>query len=200
MLVISVSALPARAAVVSRAVLKSFFQTGDVPTQEQFATFIDSTINFVDDRYLLGLKVYNPQVTYITGDTVIFNRLSIGDPVGQVAEGTTTTPPAREFANWGPLNPNDPSAMDVATDFAGQSGFMGIQLQDGTGQINYGYLQMGMDSAASALHPAIHVDYIVYESEPNKPITVASVPEPSSALFLLSCGGMLLARRRRMAV
>jgi len=200
MLLILVSALTARAAVVTRPVLKTFFQTGDVPTQAQFATLIDSTVNLVDDRYLLGLKVYNPQVTYITGDTVVYNRLSIGDRVGEVAEGTGTTPPAREFANWGPLNPNDPNAMDVATDFAGQYGFMGIQLQDGTGRISYGFLQMGMDSVGSALHPAIHVDYIVYESTPNTPLTVFSVPEPSSALLLLGSAGMLVMRRRRAAV
>ena len=116
--------------------------------------------------------------------------------VGQIAEGTATTPAAQEFASWPPLDPNDPTEMDVATDFAGQYGFLGIQLVDSFGQVNYGYLQMGMDPVGSATHPAIHVDYIVYESTPNTPITVASVPEPGTALlFVLGLVGLAGSRR-----
>jgi hypothetical protein len=191
-----VSAQPALAAIESREILKTFFQTGDVPTQEQFADLIDSLVNIVDDRYLIGLKVYDPQLSYVVGDTVIFNRLSIGDTVGELAEGTPGNPPQLEFANWNPLDPNDPAAMDVATDFAGQYGYLGIQLQDSFGQVNYGFLQMGMDPVSSATHPAIHVDYLVYESTPNTPITVTNVPEPGTAL-LLSLGLIGLAVRPR---
>jgi hypothetical protein len=184
------SVQPARAAIESREILKSYFQTGDVPTQDQFATLIDSSVNLVDDRKLLGLKVYDPQLAYEPGDTVIFNRLAAGGTVGEAAETGTL-----EFASWPPLDPNDPSEMDVATDFAGQYGFLGIVLQDSSGQINYGYFQMGMDPVGSA-NPAIHVDYVVYESTPNTPITVAAVPEPGTAiLFVLGLAG-LAARRK----
>ena len=43
------AARPARAAIESRSILKAYFQTGDVPTQDQFATLIDSTVNPIDD-------------------------------------------------------------------------------------------------------------------------------------------------------
>jgi hypothetical protein len=189
------SAQAARAAIESRETLKTYFQTGDVPTAEQFATLIDSTINFVDDRKLIGLKVYDPQSSYLAGDTIVFNRLSVGATVGEIAEGNAGTPPALEFASWPPLDPNDPTEMDVATDFAGQYGYLGILLEDSFGQVNYGYLQMGMDPVGSATHPAIYVDYVVYESTPNTPITVAPVPEPGTAM-LLGLGLVALAVRR----
>jgi len=62
-----VSAQPARAAIETRVVLKAYFQTGDVPTQDQFAALVDSALNIVDDRYLLGLKVYDPLTAYQPG-------------------------------------------------------------------------------------------------------------------------------------
>jgi len=60
----------------------------------------------------------------------------------------------------------------------------------------YAYLQMGMDAAGGAPHPGIHVDYLVYESSPNTPITVANVPEPGTAvLFALGLAGLACRRR-----
>jgi hypothetical protein len=149
----------------SRDILKTYFQTGDVPTQWSSSRPIDSAVNLIDDRKLIGLKVYDPQLTYLAGDTAVFNRLGVGAIVGEVAEGTAGTPPALEFASWPPLDPNDPGEIDVATDFAGQYGYLGILLEDSLGQVNYGYLHMGMDPAGSAAHPAIHVDYLVWAPE-----------------------------------
>ncbi len=43
-------------ALVPRMVLKDYFQTGDKPTQQQFADTIDSAVNYQDDRDLTELK------------------------------------------------------------------------------------------------------------------------------------------------
>ena len=57
--------------VVNREVLKDFFQKGDKPTAGQFSNTINSNINLVDDRDLLGLKQYDPTKDYLVGDTAI---------------------------------------------------------------------------------------------------------------------------------
>jgi hypothetical protein len=36
---------------MTRAQLKAFFETGDTPTQSQFASLIDAMLNFTDDDY-----------------------------------------------------------------------------------------------------------------------------------------------------
>ena len=52
-------------AKVPRNVLKDYFQTGDKPTQAQFVALIDSMVNRSDDRDLLGLKSYSAQTEKI---------------------------------------------------------------------------------------------------------------------------------------
>ena len=43
---------------VSRAVLKSFFETGDIPTEAEFASLIDSILSLIDDSNLKdGIKI-----------------------------------------------------------------------------------------------------------------------------------------------
>src|SRR5204863_7195089 len=41
---------------VSRTILKSFFEKGDRPTGAQFSSLIDSSVNKITDRYLIGLR------------------------------------------------------------------------------------------------------------------------------------------------
>lgn len=69
-----------------RKVLKSFFERGDRPRQEHFSSLIESSVNINDDRYLFGLRTYNPAVEYVTGDTIIYNNAI------QQARETTTGP------------------------------------------------------------------------------------------------------------
>jgi len=48
--------IPAQSDRESRNILKTYFETGDIPTEEQFSTLIDSAVNLMDDRKLLGLR------------------------------------------------------------------------------------------------------------------------------------------------
>jgi hypothetical protein len=59
---------------VDRPVLKGYFERGDQPSQSQFSTLIDSMVNIVEDRFLLGLREYDPLKQYLAGDTAIFNN------------------------------------------------------------------------------------------------------------------------------
>lgn len=58
-------------ALVPRTVLKSFFQTGDKPTETQFADTIDSAMNLQDDGQSTGAKEYTPTKEYLVGDAVV---------------------------------------------------------------------------------------------------------------------------------
>ncbi|MEO5644788.1 MAG: hypothetical protein ABIQ40_14860, partial [Bacteroidia bacterium] len=60
--------------LLPRNILKQYFMRGDRPTEGQFDSLLDSTLNIVDDRYLLGLRVYEPAKIYLTGDTMLYNN------------------------------------------------------------------------------------------------------------------------------
>ncbi|HET6992924.1 MAG TPA: hypothetical protein VFJ43_16450, partial [Bacteroidia bacterium] len=47
---------------------------GDRPTEGQFGSLLDSTANLVDDRFLLGLRTYDPAKFYVVGDTMIYSN------------------------------------------------------------------------------------------------------------------------------
>lgn len=59
---------------VPRYVLKTYFERGDKPTEFQFQALIDSLVHYSDDRFLFGLRAYDENVEYMTGDSVIFNN------------------------------------------------------------------------------------------------------------------------------
>jgi hypothetical protein len=61
--------------ILPRVILKTFFEKGDIPTEAQFSSFIDSVFNLFDDNKLLGLKVHDNSVFYSIGDTCVFNGL-----------------------------------------------------------------------------------------------------------------------------
>lgn len=167
------------AAIESRAILKTYFETGNVPTESQFGSLIDSMVNYTDDRDIIGLRVYNPSAVYQPGDTVVLKRFGIGD--------TAPANPA-EYVNPH-VNP-----VDLATDFGGHLGFLGVQFRKGADTF-YGFLQIEMQDPLVHTPPGIDVHFVVYETTPNTPVMTFLVPEPGGVLAAMT--GCLLCMRRR---
>ena len=86
----------AGAAIESRDVLKTYFETGDVPTEQQFANFLDSMVHQVEDGHLIGVVP--------TPDGAA--RLGEGESVG----------PGLTFG----------AAAGLSDDWLQQSGFLGL--------------------------------------------------------------------------
>jgi len=104
----------ARAAIESRSVLKSYFETGDIPTEANFSNLIDSMVNLVDDDITVigvGTDAIPGQGTLLGEGTEVGPGLVYGDVAG-LSEA------------WG-----------------GQSGFLALTL-DIDLQQHYGYLQI----------------------------------------------------------
>jgi len=157
------------AAEESRAILKSYFETGDIPTEEQFSNLIDSFIHRLDD----GLT-YNGA----TPDAATQGAL-LGEGT-EVGPGSFFTPVAGLGEEW-----------------IGQSGFLALSLELNS-QTHYGYVQI--TSPPGDLYPML-AEFVVYETVPNTPISVAHIPEPT-ALALLTLGTLMfmgLKRRNRDA-
>ena len=104
---------PVHAAKESRDVLKTYFETGDVPTEQQFGNLIDSMINQPSDPI-----TYSGSIPDATG---------LGALLG---EGTEVGPGAI-FS----------SVAGLGEDWVGQSGYLGLSLEINS-QIHYGYLQI----------------------------------------------------------
>jgi hypothetical protein len=63
-IVIGLIVVVAAGAYASRDTLKTYFETGDVPTQEKFSDTIDSTLHMEDDGMSADQKTYTPTKDY----------------------------------------------------------------------------------------------------------------------------------------
>lgn len=153
----------AHGAIVPRSVVKSYFQTGDTPTEGQFGNLIDSMIHLSDGGF--------SYVGSIPDAAALGSRLTDGAEVGP---GSLFSPVA-----------------GLGEDWVGQRGFLGISLTLDS-QTHYGYLQIA--SPPGDQYPML-VEYFVYESDPDTPIIAAHIPEPTTAVLVLTA--LCLAIRHR---
>jgi hypothetical protein len=163
---------PAHGAVEPRSILKTFFETGDVPTQDQFSNLIDSYIHQTDDGLTLTGIGATPDgsaagLAIRVGGNVGINEL-LPDTFGGTWKSPTSTPLPRLYARFG-----------------GTSGFLPLKYEGLDGS-HYGFLQidMGIDPGVSPGAP-IYVTQWVWESSANTALTTFAVPEPTTLALLL---------------
>lgn len=193
---------PAYAAIVSRSILKTFFETGDVPTQAQFSTLLDSFINRTDDGLVLVGAAVIPDGT--PGGS--FLRLGAG-------VGINEPMPDAHAALWRKAPaPNIPPIPGMNPSFRGQTGYLPLQYEDAAGEPHYAFLHVTMADDAAPLGgtaagfaaaqaadpgPAIFVRHWVWETTPGATLTSFAVPEPTAAvLAAIGLAGCLGLRRR----
>ena len=179
-------ARPAAAAIGPRSQLDTFFETGDKPTEDQFADLIDSQVDLV---YTFGSFTDGHTVGAPSGgistSAGAANRLALNQEVG----------PGLAFQ----LSAN----LGTGSDWPGNSGYLGFQFQIDDPvfgpNTHYGFLQMSVDAPGSATPYAIRGTGIAYESTPNTPITIFTiVPEPATAiLFVLPVVVLAVCRPQR---
>lgn len=186
----------ARAAIKSRSILKTYFETGDVPTQEQFGDLIDSYIHQTDDGLILVGMGVTPDGT--PGGS--FLRLGANVGINE------TMPDTYQSAWLKPPQPNIPPIPGMCPSFCGAFGFLPLMYQNLAGtETHYGFLQITMaddessvpslaGAEAAVSEPAIFVEHWVWESTPGATLTTFVVPEPTSAAILLLLG-LPMARR-----
>ena len=174
-----------------RSILKTYFETGDVPTESQFVDQVDSQIDLV---FTFGSFAAGHSVSTPSGGISQNNGLAISHFQDQVI---------------GPgLSYQSSASLGTGSDWPGRSGFLGFQFEIDDPVLgrntHYGFLQMSVDGPGSATPHAIRVTGVAYETTPNTPITTfaitQAVPEPSClglATFGLVSLGMTRRRRRR---
>lgn len=192
----------AHAAIESRSILKSFFEKGDKPTQQQFGTLIDSVINRTDD----GLVLVGMAVTPDGTPTGSFLRLGANVGINETMPGTFAS-----FWRTAPA-PNIPPIPGMCPSFCGSRGFLPLMYQNAAGEAHYGFLQLTMADDDHAVGggmgfanglvdpsgPAIFIEHWVWESTPGATLTTFVVPEPAAAaLVAIGLAGALAMRRRK---
>jgi hypothetical protein len=166
----------ASAAIESRSILKTYFETGDVPTQDQFSNLIDSFIHQTED----GLTIYGMGI--VPGAPDLRAGRKFEDDVIDITLA------------FAPIGPGNPIPL-LAPEFSGESGFLALQLSDSLCAQYFGYFQLHMDPA-SISPQGIHVDYFAFESTAGQSLSITSLPEPST-IWLLAAGGVGVFAARR---
>jgi len=111
----------ANAAEQKREYLEKRFENGDIPDGQDFKDLIDSALNLTDD----GLTIYR-----IGGDS---SGHAMRLNAGATIDGSVS------FSSTSPL-------PTLAPQWAGQFGFLPLEIRDSSSASHYGFLQMHMAS------------------------------------------------------
>lgn len=90
---------------IPKSVLKAYFEKGDKPTQSQFSSLIDSSLNLVDDMKYLGLKIYSTTLPYQAGDITVHD--------GIFYEAIATTSGVFDPSKWAELSTSGSAIISV---------------------------------------------------------------------------------------
>ena len=181
---------PSEAAIETRSILKTFFETGDIPTEQQFSNLIDSQLTLFADpgpsreEHSLRTSRIGIRSSGVNQKAV---RFSAGDVIG-------------------PPTPEQGTALSVgvgaSSDWVGESGFLGLEFElesAGVLTTHYGFVQMRVDDALSATPFAIHIEAFAYDTTPDTPITAFVIPEPATmTLVVVGAASIRLGRRERV--
>lgn len=142
--------------VVTRKILKTFFQKGSKPSEEQFRALIDSFVHVAEDKSRLGLAEFDRAASYSKGSSVIFK--------GDIYQALSAVSPGSfKDTEWRKLYE---AAQQETTSTAAKDGF------EGTGQA-----KTSEDTGPGSKWIKFQVDYSeLKESSASKPVAVLPLP------------------------
>ena len=174
---LSVCLPAAHSAIESREVLQTYFETGDIPTQDQFSDLIDSFINLQADY---GTSADTHTVTSLTGGIAV-------DAAGHaqlLTEGQTFDPAAATFLGT--------AGVGDGTAWPGDSGFLAFtfELSDaGETTMELEIVGVVNDAKVTSLlgeqEAALYLCYPQHYYTPGNALLIAPNIDPAAAVPLL---------------
>lgn len=165
-------------AVENRDLLKTYFETGDVPTETQFTNLIESVLNVAVDY---GVAIDQHMISFTDG---VGNSIASSAPFRNAGVDVKALEEFKHEAKVLGRLGNHPNVVH----------FIGVQFQMETAGVvgdHFGFLTLSVAGPASSTPYAVYLHGFSYESSPGASIlTSAQVPIPS-ALWLY-CSGFLL--------
>ncbi len=173
-----------------RSILKTYFETGDIPTESQFQNLIDSMLTL---ELIPGPSIDQHSLS-LDAATGGFLQDALGQSVllGEGARVDGNLAPGESYAS--------PLSVGAGSGLPGESGYLALSfdLPDGGGgtTTHYGFLEIAVEDAASSDPYAIELVGFAYETTPHTPVTTFALPEPGTGL-LLALGLVVSALFRR---
>lgn len=173
--------------IVPRSILKTFFQTGDVPNQDQFLNITNPTGVVASGE--------TPDIQFIYGTGAVHLMEGLGG-----TEFLTDGSGHPLFLSVGdrPTSGQFGSVIDSALNMVDDRALMAFRFTRTDG-IHYGFMDFSIGAPLPGFptEHALNIHGWAYETEPNTPITVFSIPAPG-ACTLMGIGAVVAMRRRRV--